>query len=88
MLKKHTMYYVYVIKSQVDARLYKGLTKNVKERVLQHNTGKTKTTKGYIPWELVYFEKYQTIEEARKREKYLKSGVGREFLKSLLLSTK
>jgi len=82
------MHYVYVIKSQVDGRLYKGMTKNVKERVLQHNKGKTKTTKAYIPWDLVYFEQYQTIEEARTREKYLKSGVGREFLKSLLLSTK
>ncbi len=78
------MYFVYVIKSQVDQRLYKGLTKNIQVRVDEHNSGKTKSTRPYKPWELVYYEKFVTLDEARRREKYFKSGIGREFLKNKL----
>ena len=77
-------YYTYVIQSEVDGRFYKGQTENIASRILQHNSGKTKSTKGYLPWKLVYFEKFKTREEALLREKYFKSGVGREFLKKLL----
>ncbi|WP_373709516.1 GIY-YIG nuclease family protein [Kaistella sp.] len=77
-------YFVYVLKSQKDGRLYKGQTSDLNERVKQHNSGKTKSTKGFMPWELVYFETFQTREEAVLREKYLKTGSGREFLKKIL----
>ena len=76
-------YFVYVLKSQKDGRLYKGQTSDLNERVKQHNSGKTKSTKGFMPWELVYFEKFQAREEAVLREKYLKTGSGREFLKKI-----
>jgi putative endonuclease len=79
------MYFVYVIKSAVDGRLYKGLTCDLQKRINEHNRGKTKTTKAFKPWELVYYEKFSTREEARQREKYLKTGNGRRFLKSLNL---
>jgi putative endonuclease len=49
----------------------------------EHNFGKTKSTKGFIPWKLIYQEQIGARSDARKREKYLKSGVGKEFLKSL-----
>jgi putative endonuclease len=49
----------------------------------EHNFGKTKSTKGFIPWKLIYQEQIGVRSDARKREKYLKSGVGKEFLKSL-----
>jgi len=78
------MYFVYVLKSSIDNRLYKGLTSNIKRRVKEHNSGKTKSTKAYKPWKLVYQEEFKTLEEAREREIYLKSGVGREYLKRLL----
>ncbi|MFD2099429.1 GIY-YIG nuclease family protein [Flagellimonas iocasae] len=77
-------YYAYIIKSLVDGRLYKGHTKDIEKRLGEHNSGKTKSTKGYLPWELVYFEKFETKEEAIEREKYFKTGIGREFLKSKL----
>ncbi|MCC1483210.1 GIY-YIG nuclease family protein [Winogradskyella immobilis] len=80
------MYYVYVIKSKVDDRLYKGMTKRLGERIKEHNSGKTKSTKGYMPWELVYKEILNTRKEARQREKFLKSGKGRDFLKQILAS--
>ena len=73
-------YFVYVLKSLKDGRLYKGQTHNLEIRLQQHNSGKTKSTKGYTPWELVYFESFKTREEAVLREKYFKTGVGREFL--------
>lgn len=75
------MFFVYVIQSQIDRRLYKGFTADLDKRIVEHNSGKTKSTKGYIPWKLVYYEKVKTRIEARKREKYFKSGIGREFLK-------
>ena len=77
------MFFVYVIKSSVDGRLYKGLTSDLQKRINEHNRGKTKTTKAFKPWELVYYEEFSTRDEARQREKYLKTGSGRRFLKSL-----
>ncbi len=77
------MYYVYVMRSLKDGRLYKGFTSNLKRRIKEHNSGQTKSTKGFVPWELIYFEKVNSREEARNREKYLKSGQGRDFLKTM-----
>ena len=82
--ENHMEYYVYVLESEKDGRLYKGHTFNLENRVKEHNSGKTKSTKGYQPWKLLYSEKFQTREEAIDREKYFKTGSGREFLKKLL----
>jgi putative endonuclease len=72
---------VYAIKSSLHDRVYVGFTGNLKIRLKEHNQGKTKSTKGYRPWILIYQEIVDTREEARRREKYLKSGCGKEFLK-------
>jgi len=74
-------YFVYILKSEIDGRLYKGQTNDIDKRLKEHNSGKTKSTKGHKPWKLVYFESYKTREEAVLREKYFKTGSGREFLK-------
>ena len=78
------MYYVYVMRSIPSGRLYKGFCSDLENRLLQHNAGKTKSTKAFIPWEIVYFEKYNALEEAIARERYLKTSVGRRFLKKTL----
>lgn len=78
------MYFVYIIKSIVNQQLYKGITVNVERRLVEHNQGKNKSTEAKMPWELVYFESYNTRIEARKREKFFKSGEGRELLKQLI----
>lgn len=78
------MFYVYVLESQKDSRLYKGFTNDLDKRIAEHNSGKNKSTKGFIPWKLVYFEEFENLNEAVKREKYFKSGSGREFLKVVL----
>ena len=75
--------FVYVIRSQVDGRFYVGMTENLERRLNQHNSGKTKSTKGYRPWILVHSESYPDRITARKREKYLKSGTGKEYIKLL-----
>ena len=74
-------FFTYVIQSEIDGRLYKGQTEDLETRIVQHNSGNTKSTKGYLPWKIVYFEKFETREEALNREKYFKSGSGREYLK-------
>ncbi len=78
------MYYVYALKSIKHNRIYIGFTINLKTRLKEHNSGKTKSTKFYRPWDLIYSEKLNSRDKARKREKILKSGSGREFLKERL----
>ena len=74
-------YFVYVLQSEIDGRLYKGQTSNSDKRIIEHNTGKKKSTKGFKPWKLVYLEIFDSRSEAVLREKYFKTGSGREFLK-------
>jgi putative endonuclease len=78
------MFFVYVLKSKVDGRLYKGMTDNLERRINEHNLGKVKSTKGYTPWDLVYQEVFDNRMDGRLREVFLKSGIGREFLKEKL----
>ena len=73
--------FVYVIRSEVDGRFYVGMTRDVKRRIYEHNIGKTKSTKGYRPWKLFFTEEFDGFENARKREKYLKSGYGKQWIK-------
>ncbi len=81
--RKNMIYYVYAIKSIKYGRIYVGLSNNVESRVKEHNAKHVFSTKGYCPWYLIYKEKVGTRVEARKREKYLKSGIGKEFLRSI-----
>jgi putative endonuclease len=62
--------------------LYKGSTQNLEQRLGYHNQGKVTFTSKYLPWELVLFEPFDTRVEATKREKWYKSGTGRDWIKS------
>lgn len=66
-----------------NGRIYVGQTKNVEQRLQDHNLGRVFSTKGYRPWKLLYTETVADRIDARRREKYFKHGVGKEFLKSL-----
>jgi len=77
-------YYVYAIQSMKDSRVYIGMSYDVNKRLIEHNSGTTKSKKRYMPWKLVYSEFVGMRIDARKREKYLKSGYGREQLKFLI----
>ncbi len=78
------MFTVYAIKSLNKNYIYVGLTNDIERRLNEHNNGNNKTTKPYRPFVLIYSEEVNTRIEARKREKYLKSGIGKEFLKKLI----
>ena len=67
------MHFVYILKSLVTERYYIGHTADLDKRLEEHNRGKTKSTKGYIPWKIVYTEKFETKSEAFKREQEIKS---------------
>ncbi len=79
------MYTIDAIKSEHNGRIYVGFTCDLYQRLNEHNKGYVFSTKGYIPWRLIYEEKVVSRADARKRERYLKSGVGKEFLKSFPL---
>ncbi len=77
------MFFVYIIVSESKGlRFYVGMTEDVDRRVAEHNKGRAKSTKGYIPWKLFFFESFNSRLEARKREKYYKAGSGKETIKS------
>jgi putative endonuclease len=75
------MYYVYAISSLERNYIYVGLTDNIERRLSEHNMGKNKTTKPYSPFAVIYFEECSSRIEARIKEKYFKSGSGKEKLK-------
>ena len=78
------MFYVYVINSLLRNYIYVGLTNNIERRLNQHNNGENKTTRPYSPFELILTEQFQTRKEARVREKYFKSGIGKEHIKAIM----
>jgi putative endonuclease len=78
------MYFVYVLRSAVTGRLYTGSTADVQDRLRRHNSGESKATRHGIPWLLVHTETFATRAEAVRRERYYKTGRGREELETLL----
>jgi len=66
------MFYVYFIKSIKDNRFYVGYTNDLRRRFEDHNNGKSKYTKNFRPWKLVYYEAYETESLAKNRENKLK----------------
>jgi len=77
-------YFIYAIKSEKDGRIYVGFSENVEKRLSEHNSGKTKSTKGYRSWILIFTKECKTRIQARELEKYYKSGAGKEKLKNLV----
>jgi len=66
------MFYVYILKSQRDNKLYTGSTNNLRRRLLEHNKKRVYSTKHRAPFYLIYYEAYLSEKDARRREKSLK----------------
>jgi putative endonuclease len=81
------LWYVYAIRSLVRPYIYVGLTNNIEDRVARHNGGRERTTRAYRPFEIVWTEVFETRAEARKREVFLKSGCGKELVRSKISNT-
>lgn len=75
------MYYVYILFSEKDRRLYTGYTYDLRARFRAHINGSVKATKYRRPLKLIYYEAYTEELDARRREKYLKGGKGKSELK-------
>ena len=75
------MWTVYILKS-MEKLIYVGMTQDVTKRLEEHNSGKSYYTKRGTNRKMVYSETFDSSEEARKREKYFKSGFGRRFLRN------
>ncbi|MGB0403942.1 MAG: GIY-YIG nuclease family protein [Salibacteraceae bacterium] len=74
------MFFLYVLKSKNKKFRYVGISSNVERRFAEHNSGKSNSTRGFKPFDLIHVEKFQSRIEARTREKFLKSGQGRKWL--------
>ena len=78
------MYYVYVLKSLARSYYYTGCSDNLKSRLKLHQAGKVESTKPYKPFELVYYEACLSEKDAYIREKYLKTRLGKSYLRKRL----
>ncbi|MBI5371482.1 MAG: GIY-YIG nuclease family protein [Sphingobacteriales bacterium] len=76
--------FVYILYSNGTGKTYTGSTDHVGKRLLEHNAGKTRSTIGGIPWKVWHVFEYASLEEARKMEKYYKTGAGRKKLRQVL----
>ena len=74
------MFFVYILRSLRDKKRYVGFTQNLERRMSEHERGIVKSTRKRGSLELIYFEEFGTKEEARNREKFFKTGGGREYL--------
>jgi len=80
------MFYTYALQSSKDKDFYTGFTKNLKLRFEQHNNGLVESTKNRRPLDLIYYEACIHIDDAARREKYLKPYHGKMFLRGRLKS--
>ncbi len=78
------MYYTYILQSQKNDRWYTGSTNDLRKRLKLHNEGKSNFTNKYKPYDIVYYEACKNENDARSRELYLKTGMGKRYLKNRL----
>ena len=78
------MYYVYLLLSEKDGKFYTGSTNNLKRRLLEHQSGNVKSTWNRRPLKLIYYEACLNEDDAKQREMYLKSGMGKKYLRNRL----
>ena len=78
------MHYVYLLMSEADGNFYTGSTADLKRRIHEHNSGRVNSTKNRKPLKLIYYEACLDETDARYRERYLKSGMGKKYLRNRL----
>jgi len=78
------MFYVYILQSLKDRKLYIGYSTDLRKRLKDHNSGGTKSTKTRRPFKLIYYEAHLSEKDARRREKYFKTAKGKSTLRQML----
>ncbi len=76
------IYFVYVLNSKKDGLFYIGFTADLEKRILEHNQGLVESTKDRVPFEVIYYECCLNKYDALDRERYLKSGMGKKFIRN------
>lgn len=84
---KKDQYYVYILLSLRDKKLYIGFTSNLRKRLIKHAKGEVPATKFRRPLRLIYYEYFINLSDAKVRERFLKSGFGRTQFKKMLKNT-
>ena len=79
-------YFVYILQSLKDNNFYIGLTNDPERRIKQHNNGKVSSTKARRPFKILHEEQFDSRKEAREKEKFYKSGFGRELIKTTFIN--
>ena len=77
-------FYTYILHSLKNNSLYIGYTSNLRKRFIEHNSGKSLSTKPFIPYELIFYEAFLNRIDAKNREIYLKGGYGRKTIKTMM----
>ncbi|MBP8917054.1 MAG: GIY-YIG nuclease family protein [Chitinophagales bacterium] len=75
--------YVYALKNKVNNEIYVGISTDTERRLKEHNSGKNRYTKAFMPWSIFFIEPCEGFEAARKREIYFKSGAGKRKLREV-----
>jgi len=78
------MYYVYILLNEAKTRTYTGVAEDVNERLAVHNAGRVKSSSPYRPYKVIHTESFETLSEARQKEKFYKTTIGRRRLKEML----
>ncbi len=81
------IYTLYILKSNKSGRYYVGSTSNIIHRLAEHNGGRVKSTRAYIPWSVAYTKTFHSLSEARRRELQAKSWKSRDAIEKLLASS-
>ena len=77
-------FYVYILHNKSKNYIYIGYSTDLKTRISHHNKGFSKATKPYLPLELIHYEAYRNMKDAKRREEYLKTNKGRTTLITML----
>lgn len=81
------MHYTYVLLSDKDERYYSGYTGDLRERIREHEMGRVRSTAHRQPMRLIYYEACVSREVALRRERFLKTGKGKRFLRNRLAAS-
>lgn len=81
-MNKDQFYYTYILQSLKDKKWYTGYAKDLRNRFMEHQKGQVFSTKGRGSFRLIYYEACLNKEDAIAREKYLKSGMGKRYLRN------
>ena len=77
------MYYVYILLNERNIETYTGVADDVNKRLAEHNAGRVKSSRPYRPYKIIHTESFETLKEARRKERFYKSTTGRRKLKEM-----